>query len=225
MILCKQCKVRKFGPFSTLTNQELEQVHQNKISYTFEKGAVLFEEGNALNGMFCVRSGVCKLMKLSDNGRHQIVKLVSSGDTVGQRSLVSDERTNLKAIALNSVEACFIPKTKILSWLKTNPKLAFGMLRCLAKDLKSADDNVVKMAQKSVACRLAKLLLFIEAQFGVTNEGFLKLKLSRDDYASLIGTTTETTIRTLSNFKKEGFFMISGKNIKIINPKQLHLLD
>ena len=225
MILCKQCKVREFGPFNTLTNQELEKVHQNKISYTFEKGDVLFEEGNALNGMFCVRSGVCKLMKLSDNGRHQIVKLVSSGDTVGQRSLVSDERTNLKAIALNSVEACFIPKAKILSWLKTNPNLAFGLLRCLAKDLKSADDNIVKMAQKSVAHRLARLLLFIEAQFGVTNDGFLKLKLSRDDYASLIGTTTETTIRTLSYFKKQGLLQVSGTNIKITKPQQLHFLE
>lgn len=225
MILCKQCKVRSFGPFNTLTNQELEQVHQNKISCTFEKGDVLFEEGNALNGMFCVRSGVCKLMKLSDNGRHQIVKLVSSGDTVGQRSLVSDERTNLKAIALNSVEACFIPKAKILSWLKNNPRLSNGILKCLAKDLKSADDNIVKMAQKSVAQRLADLLLFSKAQFGVNDEGFLKLKLSRDDYASLIGTTTETTIRTLSNFKKRGLLHIIGKNIKITNPKELEFLD
>lgn len=99
------------------------------------------------------------------------------------------------------------------------------MLRCLAKDLKSADDNVVKMAQKSVAQRLADLLLFSKTQFGVNEEGFLKLKLSRDDYASLIGTTTETTIRTLSNFKKRGFLHIIGKNIKIINPKHLQLLD
>lgn len=225
MILCKQCMVREFGPFCALTNQELEQVHQNKISYTFKKGDVLFEEGNTLNGIFCIRSGVCKLMKLSDNGRHQIVKLISKGDTVGQRSLVCEERTNLKAIALNPVEACFIPKAKILEWLKDNPKLAFGMLRCLAKDLKSADDNVVKMAQKSVAQRLADLLLFSKTQFGVNEEGFLKLKLSRDDYASLIGTTTETTIRTLSNFKKRGFLHIIGKNIKIINPKHLQLLD
>lgn len=224
MILCKQCKVREFGPFKSLSNQELEQVHQNKISYTFKKGDVLFEEGNALNGMFCIRSGVCKLMKLSGNGRHQIVKLVSSGDTIGQRSLVSDERTNLKAIALNEVKACFIPKSKILSWLNQNPRLSIGMLKCLAKDLKSADDNIVKMAQKSVAQRLGDLLLFCESQFGVNNEGYLSVKFSRDDYANLIGTTTESAIRTLSNFRKSGAICTLGKQIKIIKPQTLKQL-
>ena len=69
------------------------------------------------------------------------------------------------------------------------------------------------------------MLLFIEAQFGVTNDGFLKLKLSRDDYASLIGTTTETTIRTRSYFKKQGLLQVSGTNIKITKPQQLHFLE
>ena len=81
--------------------------------------------------------------------------------------MVSDERTNLKAIALNEVRACFIPKSKILKWLNHNPRLSIGMLKSLAKDLKSADDNIVKMAQKSVAQRLGDMLLFCETQFGV----------------------------------------------------------
>lgn len=224
MILCQNCKVREFSPFKSLSNLELEQVHQNKTTYTFKKGDVLFEEGNALNGMFCIRSGVCKLMKLSGNGRHQIVKLVSSGDTIGQRSLVSDERTNLKAIALNEVKACFIPKSKILSWLSHSPRLSIGMLKCLAKDLKSAYDNIVKMAQKSVAQRLGDVLLFSETHFGVNNEGYLNVMFSRDDYANLIGTTTESAIRTLSNFRKSGTISTLGKQIKILKPQKLKQL-
>jgi len=81
------------------------------------------------------------------------------------------------------------------------------------------------MAQKSVSQRLGDLLLFSESEFGVNNEGYLNVKFSRDDYANLIGTTTESAIRTLSKFRKSGAISILGKQIKILKPQILKQLS
>ena len=160
-------------------------------------------------------------MKLGYNGRYQIIKLASSGDMIGQRSLVCDERTNLKAIALNSVTACFIPKAQFKEWLLTNSKLSFCMLKFIASDLKKADDSVMKMAQKSLKQRLSELLLYSQDQFGVDSNGFLNINFSRKDYANLVGTSPESAIRMLSNLNKAELIQIKGKQIKILKPMAL----
>jgi len=71
------------------------------------------------------------------------------------------------------------------------------------------------MAQKSVKQRLAEALLYIHNSFGVNKDGILNVVLSREDYASVVGTATESAIRVLSQFKKEGLISTTGKQIKI----------
>ncbi len=77
------------------------------------------------------------------------------------------------------------------------------------------------MAQKSVKERLADSLLFFQKTFGVDDEGYLNINLSREEIANSIGTATESSIRLLSQFKKEGFIEIKGKKIKILNKTKL----
>ena len=75
----------------------------------FKKGDILFKEGQYINGVFYMKDGVCKVTKRSDNGRDQIVKLIKKGDLIGERSLISEEPSNLKATAVNDVQVCFMP--------------------------------------------------------------------------------------------------------------------
>ena len=111
MSKCDQCIIKQFNSLKALTKDELIRISLCKTSRLIKKGEVIFEEGEALNGVFCVRDGICKLTKLSANGKDQIVKLVVKGELLGQRSLISDESSNLKATALNDMELCFIPKS------------------------------------------------------------------------------------------------------------------
>ncbi len=97
---CEQCIVREFSALKTLNKDELIKLADCKTSYVVKKGEVIFEEGDHLDGIFCVKDGVCKLSKLSSNGKDQIVKLVTKGELLGQRSLISEEPTNLSAIEL-----------------------------------------------------------------------------------------------------------------------------
>ena len=113
------------------------------------------------------------------------------------------------------MELCFIPKAEIIDDLKKNNDFTMDMLKEMADDLREADDVIVNMAQKSVRQRLAEALLDINENFGTNPDGTLSVLLSREDFASIVGTATESAIRVLSQFKKEGLISALGKHIKI----------
>ncbi|MFP4845687.1 Crp/Fnr family transcriptional regulator [Winogradskyella sp. PE311] len=225
MSKCESCIVKEFNSLKSLTRDELMRVSACKTGKHYKKGQVIFEEGETLNGVYCVRDGVCKLIKLSENGKDQVVKLVVKGGLLGKRSLVSEQKTNLSAVALNDMEMCFIPKREIMNDLSKNPKFTLDVLREMAEDLKGSDDALVDMAQKSVKQRMAETLLYVNDNFGTDKEGYLSIVLSREDYASIVGTATESAIRILSTFKKEGFISTSGKRIKIVDTIKLKRIE
>lgn len=212
---CEQCIIKQFNSLKSLTKEELIRISSCKTSMIIKKGDVIFDEGDVLNGVYCIKDGICKLSKLSANGKDQTVKMVVKGQLLGQRSLISDESSNLQATALNDMEVCFIPKSEIIKDLQKSSKFSFDVLKTMAHDLKEADDVIVNMAQKSVRQRLAETLIYIHGSFGVNSDGTLSVLLSREDFANIVGTATESAIRVLSQFKKEGFISTIGKQIKI----------
>lgn len=218
---CENCIIRQLNSLKALKKEELKAISDSKETRTIKKGEPLFKEGEKLNGVFCVRNGVSKLSKISDNGKDQIVKIASKGEVMGQRSVIAEEATNLSAVALNDMEVCFIPKTNITARIEDNPAFTQAILKYMAQELKLADDVIVNMAQKTVNQRLAEVLLYLDKTFGKDDEGYLALILSRSDIADVVGTATELCIRTLAKFKKEQLLETKGKRIKLLDKKGL----
>lgn len=221
---CEQCIVREFSSLKALNKDELIRMAECKTSYTVKKGEAIFEEGESLNGVYCIKDGVCKMTKLSSNGKDQTVKLIKKGELLGQRSIISEEATNLSAIAIEDMEVCFIPKAEIIHFFNENNKFSMQMMKSICGDLKDSDDHVVEMAQKTVKRRLAITLLNLKKDFGLNDDGSLKLHLTREELAGMIGTATESCIRLLSEFNKEGYIELSGKKIILKNPAKLERL-
>lgn len=221
MSKCESCIVRQFNSLRAMSKEELKRVSESKITKSFKKGEALFEEGDRLDGVYCVRTGVTKLSKLSSNGKDQIVKLVSKGEILGQRSVIAQECTNLSAVAMKDMDACFIPKENILQTLNTNPNFAIEVLRHMAHDLKEADDVIVNMSQKTVKQRVAEAFIYLKDSFGEDENGYLLLTLSREDLSNVVGTATESTIRIISEFKKKGMIETEGKKIRIADLRRL----
>ena len=88
-----------------------------------------------------------------------------------------------------------------------------NVMKTICGDLKEADDHMVNMAQKTVKQRLAETLLYLEETFGKNEDGTIRLLLSREELAGMIGTATESCIRLLSEFNKKGYIDIVGKKI------------
>ncbi len=225
MSKCEQCIVRELSSLKALNKDELIKLANCKTSYTIKKGEPIFEEGETINGIFCIKDGVCKLSKLSANGKDQIVKLVKSGELLGQRSMISEEPTNLSAVALEDMDVCFIPKQEVMSYFTSNNQFSMEVMKSICSDLKEADDHMVSMAQKTVKERLAETLLFLEDTFGKNDDGTLRIQLTREELAGMIGTATESCIRLLSEFNKSNYIELVGKKIKIIDKNKLKRLS
>ena len=213
MSKCEQCIVREFSSLKALTKDELVKLSDCKTSHIIKKGEVIFEEGENVNGIYCIKNGVCKLTKLSANGKDHIVKLVTKGELLGQRSMISDEPVNLSAVALEDMQVCFIPKSEVMGYFDKNNQFSMNVMKSICGDLKEADDHMVNLAQKTVKERLAETLLYLCDTFGKNEDSSLKVQLSRDELASIIGTATESCIRLLSDFKKLGLIELTGKKI------------
>ena len=218
---CENCIVRQFNALRAMSKEELKKVSDSKITKRVKKGEALFEEGEKLNGVYCVRGGVSKLSKLSSNGKDQIVRLATKGEVIGQRSVIAEESVNLSATAVSDMEVCFIPKEGIVNTLNSNPNFTIEVLRHMAHDLKEADDVNVNMSQKTVKQRIAEAFLYLKNNFGEDKDGFLALTLSREDIANVVGTATESCIRIISEFKKKGLIRTSGKKIGIADERGL----
>lgn len=210
----------------TVTADNLKEINHKKTTLHFQKGQVIFSEGNTLRGVYCLHSGKCKMTKLAPNGKEQIVRFIRKGEMVGHRSVISNSVAHLTVTALEDMEVCFIPKQEILDMFKNNSDFSLGITQSLAEDLDEANASIANMAQKNVRERLAESLLFFEKIFGVDSDGFISVTLTREEIANAIGTATESTIRLLSEFKKEGYIVLSGKKIKIEDKVKLqHLTE
>jgi CRP-like cAMP-binding protein len=224
MSKCEQCIVRQFSSLKALNKEELLRMAECKTSYTIKKGEPIFEEGEVTNGIYCIKDGVCKLSKLSDNGKDQIVKLVKPGELLGQRSMISDEPANLSAVALEDMEVCFIPRSEVMQFFTQNNQFSMNVMKTICEDLKGADDHMVNMAQKTVRQRLAETLIYLEETFGKNEDGSLHIQLSREELAGMIGTATESCIRLLSELNKSDYIELTGKKITLLDKNKLKRL-
>jgi len=218
---CQQCIIREFSTLKSLSTEELKTMSDEKDVLTFEKGDVIFEEGHTLNGVYCVKHGICKMSKLNANGKEQIVRFIKGGDMLGYRSVLSEEPVTLTVTALKDMEACYIPKKEILDAIKENPKFSLDMMKTVCSDLRDANNSLSNMAQKSVKERLADTLIFLKETFSEDENGYLDIVLTREEISSVIGTATESAIRLLSEFKKKGLIALDGKKVKILDEVEL----
>lgn len=219
---CENCIIRQLNALKMLSKEELKNISECKVTKVIQKGDIIFKEGEMLNGIFCVRKGVTKLTKGNDNGRNHIVKIASKGDVLGRRSIIANEKTNLSAQALDTMEVCYVPKKLILDSLNNNPKFTQATLETMAIELGFTENALVNMAQKTVPQRIAEALRYLEYNFGKDAEGYLNLILKREDIAGIVGTAKEACIRTLTTFKNKGYISTEGKRIKIEDDKALY---
>ena len=95
------------------------------------------------------------------------------------------------------------------------------MVQIACKELGDANRYIRDIAQKSVKERLAESLLLLAKEFGMENDGTLKLNITRENLGNFVGTATETVIRLLSDYKAEGLVEAKGRKIKLLNIEKM----
>lgn len=221
-VSCSRCSERFTNIFCKAKFDAIEEIDKEKICTSYKKGEVIFKEGTRPFGVYCLNHGKIKLVKIGDDGKEHILRLVRPGDPLGYRSLLAGEKYNASAVAIEDAGVCFIPKELFIGILNKDSALSFEMMKMLSSDLKKAEIQLTHLAQKPVRERVAEALLLIKETYGLQDDGqTIDASFSREDIANIVGTATETTIRLLSEFNKDGIISLQGKKILIIDIDKL----
>lgn len=207
-----------------LSKEDYNKYIKSKKTVKFTKGEVLFDDGEPPKGVYFIEKGTAKLSKSGVYGKDQILRIMKDGDLVGYRSLLCDENFQAKAEAMTELETTFLPADIFLQILEADPRLSFAMMQKIAYELGESSNTITILAQKTVRERLAEILLLLELKIGTDPEGFIKISLTREEIANLIGTATESAIRLISEFKNDQLIEVEGRNIKIKNHDKLKKL-
>ena len=220
---CEHCESKNKGIFCQLDHEALDDVSHNKVMNNYKKGQVIFYQGNPPFGLYCINKGKIKVSQLGNDGKESIIRIAGAGDVLGHRSLFSKENFNATATAIEDVDVCFIDKKFIFQAIEKEPTIALNLIQKLSREMGAAEKRNASKFQKNVRERLAELFITLKSTYGVQEpEGLrLDIKLTREEMASLIGTTNETVIRTISDFKEEGLIRQDSKVIYIEDEDKL----
>lgn len=222
---CEHCTSRKDSLFTDLPQGDLRELSSYKTCNVYQKGQVIFYEGNAPMGLYCINKGKIKVYKMGRLGKEQIVRLAKPGDLIGYRALIGEDEYTATAEALEDSVICFIDKKSFQRVVDADPGIPAKIMRNLCAELRDAENFIQSMAQKSVRERLAEVILILKKKYGTDpdDSALLAVSLTREDIANLTGTAIETAIRLLSDLKEEGLIAFEGRKIRILN--QVKLVD
>ncbi len=222
---CDKCAMESGSLFRHLTHEEVDLVNYEKEFRQYKRGEVLYREGSRISGFYCLHSGIIKVFKTGFDGKEQIIRFARPGDIIAYRSVLSNEVACTSAKVIEDSRVCFIPSEILISLVKSNSNYAFEILKLACHELGEANSFITDIAQKTVRERLAEILLYLVNDFGLDDQNFLQISLTREELANIVGTATESVIRLLSEFKSDRLLELNGRKIRILNKKGLEKIS
>ena len=172
---------------------------------SYEKGELIFAEGDPCDTFFVIVSGRVKLFKSTPAGREIMLYIFGAGDSLG--AVAAYERTPfmVSALSLEPTELLTIDQAAFFRLLEAEPVFVRGLLSGLTLRLVELTRRLTELTGARVETRFARLFLKLSDQIGRAERGgvFIPMALSRQELADLAGTTMETTIRIMSRWQKD----------------------
>ncbi len=189
-----------------------------------KKGTIIFEEGSAVEGIYFINQGKAKVHKKWGDDKELILRIAGKGAILGHRGLGNSTVYPVSGTALEDCTLCYINLEFFQATLKVNHDFALKLLMFFAEELQESEKNMRNLAHMSVKGRLAQVLLMLQEKFGKTADGAIDISLSRQDIASLAGTTYETVFRMMTEMAEEKLIVTSNKSIMINNEESLRTM-
>tara|TARA_R110002051_G_scaffold91205_3_gene160293 strand:- start:58572 stop:59621 length:1050 start_codon:yes stop_codon:yes gene_type:complete len=191
--------------------------------FHFKKGELIYKELEHSNLIYLISKGVVKTHKMDEGGKELITALYRADDFLGFTSFVDNVSYQESATVLEDVQVVGVLKSELKEVLENSKNVSLELMELLTDNLADIKNQLLQMAYSSVRKKTAQTILqFAKILDKKPEEG---IRIARNDLASVAGIATESLIRTLSGFKKEGLIEIEGRNIRLINMKGLELVD
>jgi len=216
---CLTCKLRADKIFCNLPQPTVQALEAIKYTTAYPKGAVLFVEGQAPRGVFILCRGRVKLSICSSDGKTLILKIAEAGEVLGLSASVSGKPYELTAETLGPCQVNFVKREDFLRFLREHNDVCLRVAEQLSEKYNTACHEIRSLGlSHSAAEKLAKLLL----EWSLKNGGArqpdrMKLTLTHEEIAQMIGTSRETVTRLFADFKKRQLIQLKGSTLVIRN--------
>jgi CRP-like cAMP-binding protein len=214
--------ISRVPSFSGLPESQLKEIRDIAVERHFNKGEIIFSDGDEGNGFFVVVEGLVKIFKVSSEGKEQIFHIYGPGEPFGQVAVYAGLSYPASSQAILKSHVLFFPRAAFVDLITRIPSLAMNMLAVLSKRLREFTVQVENLSLKEVPGRLAAYLLFLSDEEGKND--VVTLNISKGQLASLLGTIPETLSRIFSRMTELNLIEMDGRNIKLLNRSGLEEL-
>ncbi len=209
--------IRSLPYFTVLSNAEVGRIEKDILERTFDKGELLFLEGQPCRGLYVVKSGQVRVFKSSAEGKEQVLLVAKPGQSFNDVPVFDGSSNPASASALEPSTVYIIPKETILSLLSGCPAAA-AILKIFATRLRHLTSLVEDLSFRTVVSRLSKMLLDLAVAEG--GEAAVP-RLTQDEMAARLGTVRDVIGRGLRALEKEGAIRIQAGRIVVTDRRKL----
>ncbi len=224
---CLTCKARKPGWFCDLPAHVLSEYDVMGIHTMLPAGARLFSEGQTARGVSVLCSGRVKLTKSSKDGKVFLVRIAKPGDVLGLSAVIGGTPYEVTAEVVEPVQMKIFGRDEFLHFLQHHVEGNQHAAESLNNEYRATLLDACRLAlSNSIAGRMAHLLFHSSSEAGTwsSERPEIRLPLTHEDLAAMLGTTRESVTRVLGDFKRRHILSISGNKFRILRKDALEAL-
>jgi CRP-like cAMP-binding protein len=203
-------------PFiSLLSDDEISQVRERSNLIRYKKRDIIFRQDMRTSHIMLVISGLVKIFKEGRNERSIILKLAVPGEFIGMMSIMGDQIYQYSAAAVEETEICMVDLHVFKNLIMSNGKYGYELIKLVSRGGLYIFDRLLGQSVKQLPGRIADVLLYFSSQ--IYKNTCFEFPLTRRELAELAGTTKESFIRTLSEFKNDRIINLDGTRVEIVS--------
>lgn len=202
--------LRTVNLFSDLKDNELETISRILYVHSYQRGQLIFQEGENGDALFVVLKGRVKVCLYDEEGREYVLDIIGKDGFFGELALIDDLPRSANAIAMETADLLVVRRSDFVKLLMENPSISVNILRVLAGRLRAADERIKWLAFLNVEGRILKYLLEVGARLGIRMKDYVIIERgpSQIEIANSCGCSRETVSRMVSSLVKKGVISV-----------------
>ena len=200
---------------------QLKLISDERATELYKKKSSIYSEGHRPLYLYYLISGTIKTYRTNEDGKELITGMYKAGDFIGYIPLLEENIYRDTAQTLENAEVMLIPKSDFIQLVNSNAEISRKFIKLLANNVSDRETQLVKLAYNSLRKRVADALLLVNKRYKKNENDVPVIQISREDLANIVGTATESLIRTLSDFKSDKLIEINEGKIIVKNESKL----
>ncbi|MEP1095182.1 MAG: response regulator [Cyclobacteriaceae bacterium] len=200
--------------------KSLETLEKERKTQVYKKRDIIYREDDHSSYVYKIRMGKVKTYRINEDGKELVLNILKEGDFLGEQSLIQDTSRTEFAEAIEDTELIQIPREDFQKLIFSNREVSGHLIKLISKNLSNREDELMEMAYNTVRKRTADNLLKLYEAFR-KEETPVTFDISRTDLAGMVGSSPESVIRILAEFKKDKWIETVGGVISVLEPERI----